>query len=141
VIRFTIAIFALAALSLAAFQAEAEMVNLKAQLTGGAEVPPNESKGTGSVTITYDTATKKLSWKGSQSGMTANPTAAHFHGPAEAGKNAGVVIPIPSPGPSFESSADLTEAQAADLLGGRWYVNLHTCTPPPIRPASCVDRW
>jgi hypothetical protein len=128
--RSTMVIFAFAALALAGVPAKAEMVNLKAQLTGGAEVPSNDTKGTGSVTITYDTATKKLSWKGTQSGMTTNPTAAHFHGPAEAGKNAGVVVPIPGPGASFEGSADLTDAQAADLLGGRWYVNLHTTAHP-----------
>jgi CHRD domain-containing protein len=57
-------------------------------------VPPNDSKGSGSVTATYDTASKKLSYKGSYSGLTGPATAAHFHGPAEAGNNAGVQIPV-----------------------------------------------
>ncbi len=38
-------------------------VNLKADLKASNEVPPNDSKGTGSLTATYDDASKKLSWK------------------------------------------------------------------------------
>ena len=71
------------------------------------------------VTATYDPATKVLTWEGSFSGLTGPATAAHFHGPAEAGKNAGVAIPIPGAANSpAEGSATLTDAQAADLLAG-----------------------
>jgi hypothetical protein len=109
--------------------ASAEVVNLKAEMTAKNEVPPNQSGGKGEVTATYDTATKKLSWKGTYSGLSGAATAAHFHGPAAAGKNAGVVIPIfagaaaKSP---FEGSATLTDAQAQQLLSGQWYANIHT---------------
>lgn len=103
----------------------AEMVNLKASLSGKSEVPPNASNGTGSVTLTYDTASKKASWKGSYSGLSGPATAAHFHA-AEAGKNGGVAIPIAPNASPFEGSATLTDAQAADLMAGKWYVNLHT---------------
>jgi CHRD domain len=68
----------------------AEMVNFKADLKATSEVPPNDSKGSGSVTATYDTAGKKLSYKGSYSGLTGPATAAHFHGPAEPG----VITPL-----------------------------------------------
>ena len=57
------------ALALAA-PSMAEMVNFKADLKAASEVPPNDSKGSGSVTATYDTASKKLSCKGSYSGLT-----------------------------------------------------------------------
>ena len=50
----------------------------------------------------------------------------HFHGPAEAGKNAGVVLPIAPAKSRMEGSATLTDAQAADLAAGKWYVNVHT---------------
>jgi hypothetical protein len=30
----------------------------------------------------------------------------------------------------FEGTAILTDAQAADLLAGRWYVNVHTAAHP-----------
>ena len=116
------AAFALAAPAMAA------MVNLKADLKASNEVPPNDSKATGSVTATFDTTSKKLDWKGSYSGLSGPATAAHFHGPGEAGKNAGVAVPINATSSPFEGSATLTDAQASDLMAGRWYANIHTAT-------------
>jgi hypothetical protein len=108
----------------------AEMISFKAELKGGNEVPANDSKGAGTVTATYDSASKKLTWKGDYSGLTGPATMAHFHGPAEPGKNAGVVVPItPSTSP-FEGSATLTDAQTAELMAGQWYVNVHTAAHP-----------
>ena len=104
----------------------AAMVNFKASLSGKSEVPPNSVAATGTVTATYDTASKKLTWKGSYSGLTGSATAAHFHGPAPEGKNAGVMVPISPNGPSFEGSATLTDAQAKALMDGDMYVNVHT---------------
>ncbi len=60
----------------------AAMMNMKADLKAANEVPPTKSSGTGSVTVTYDSASKKLTWKGTYSGLTGPATAAHFHGPA-----------------------------------------------------------
>jgi CHRD domain len=104
----------------------AETVNMKATLSASEEVPPNPSKATGSATATYDTASKKLSWKGSYKDLTGPATAAHFHGPAEPGKNAGVMLPIAPNTSPFEGSATLTDAQASDLMAGRMYINVHT---------------
>ena len=104
----------------------AAMVSMKADLKASNEVPPTNSKGTGTVTATFDTAAKKLTWKGSVSGLSGPATAAHFHA-GEAGKNGSVVIPIAGAEKgSFEGSATLTDAQAADLMAGKWYVNIHT---------------
>ena len=104
----------------------AAMINLKADLKAASEVPPGDSKGTGSLTATYDDASKKLSWKGSVSGLSGPATAAHFHA-GETGKNGAVVVPITGADKgSFEGSATLTDAQAADMLSGKWYVNIHT---------------
>ncbi|MFZ1895997.1 MAG: CHRD domain-containing protein [Rhodoplanes sp.] len=108
----------------------AEIISLKAQLKGSSEVPANDSKGTGTVTATYDTATKKLAWKGDYSGLSGAATMAHFHGPADPSKNPAVILPItPSTSP-FEGSATLTDAQAAELMAGQWYVNVHTAAHP-----------
>jgi len=121
---------AAAALSASTSPTFAAAMNLKADLKGSEEVPPNTTGGSGTLTATFDPATKMLTWKGSFSGLTGPATAAHFHGPAEPGKNAGVAVfiskkdtPFTSP---FEGSATLTDAQAADLTAGRWYVNIHT---------------
>jgi hypothetical protein len=108
-----------------AWPVQAEVVNLKAAMNATSEVPPTSSKGTGTLTATYDTTTKKLSWKGNYTGLTGPATAAHFHA-GDPGKNGGVVVPITPNTSPFEGSATLTDAQAADLLAGKWYVNVHT---------------
>ena len=109
----------------AASPAMAEVVNLKATMNAASEVPANSSKGTGTLTAAYDTTSKKLSWKGSYADLTGPATAAHFH-TGEAGKNGPVAVPITPNTSPFEGSATLTDAQAADLLAGKWYVNVHT---------------
>ena len=115
---------ALAAAVLLAAPALAASINLKADLKSSNEVPPVDSKGTGSVTATFDTASKQLSWKGSVTGLSGPATAAHFHS-AESGKNGAVVI-AGADKSSFEGSATLTDAQAEELMAGKWYVNIHT---------------
>jgi hypothetical protein len=118
-------------------RSQAATTQFKASLNAASEVPPNSSAGTGSVTATYDSGTKTLSWNGTYSGLTGPVTVAHIHGPAEAGKNAGVVFwlsqkpagpgqpPAPFPSP-FQGSATLTDDQASDLQSGLYYVNIHT---------------
>jgi hypothetical protein len=104
---------------------------LKAVLDAKSEVPPNTSAGTGTADIDYDPATKKLTWKLTYSGLSGPATAAHFHGPAEPGKNAGVAVPIANAGSSpVEGTAILTDAQAADMMAGNCYVNVHTAANP-----------
>ncbi len=126
VLRPALAALACAAALALVDAATAATTNLKADLKASNEVPPNNSKGTGSVAATYDDATKTLSWKGTVSGMTGPAIAAHFHsGPPD--KNGAVVIPITGADKgTFEGKATLTDAQAADALSGRWYVNVHT---------------
>jgi hypothetical protein len=126
ILRTAVAALACAATVALASPSLAAMMNFKASLSGKSEVPANTTAGTGSVTATYDTASKKLSWKGSYSGLSGPATAAHFHGPAKDGKNAGVMVPISPNGPSFEGSATLNDAQAKALMDGDIYVNIHT---------------
>ena len=103
----------------------------KAMLNGKSEVPPTTSTGTGTADIDYDPASKKLSWKLTYTGLSGPAKAAHFHGPAEAGKNGGVAVAIPGATSSpAEGSATLTDAQAADLVAGKYYVNVHTEANP-----------
>ena len=99
-------------------------VKYKADMKGSSEVPPTGSSGSGKANVTYDTKTKKLSWVVTYSGLSGEPTAAHFHGPAAPGKNAGPVVDIS--GDIKKGSAELTTEQAKDLQAGKWYVNIHT---------------
>ena len=75
--------------TLAAFAvspAFAETLHFKAQLSGPVETPPTDSKGVGTVDATFDPATKTLEWTVDYSGLTGPALAAHFHGPAGAGR-------------------------------------------------------
>jgi hypothetical protein len=105
-------------------------LKFKADMNGASEVPPVQTAGKGTVTVTYDPATKVLTWEGSFSGLTGPATAAHFHGPAEAGKNAAPEVWISEKGQNlsspFKGSATLTDAQADDLMKGMLYANVHT---------------
>ena len=84
-------------------------------------MPPSSSRGSGTATVIYDTATKKLSWNVNYGGLTGPATAAHFHGPAAPDQNAGIVVPLTGDLTSpRQGSADLIDTQAADLLGERW---------------------
>jgi len=105
----------------------AETVAFKAELKASNEVPPVESKGSGTLTATYDTGSKSLNYTANYSGLSGDATAAHFHGPAAAGQNAGVAVPVTGSAASpIKGSATLTDAQATDLMAGRWYFNIHT---------------
>jgi hypothetical protein len=127
--RIMLATLALGAAVTLAGPAFAE--KLKATLNGKSEVPATTSAGTGTVDIDYDAATKKMNWKLTYSGLSGPATAAHFHGPAQPDKNAGVALAIPNATPSpVEGSATLTDAQASDLLAGNYYVNIHTAANP-----------
>ena len=120
-----------AALLLAIAPAFADTVKFKADLKGASEVPATDSKGTGAVDASYDTATKALTWTVTYSGLTGDASAAHFHGPAAVGANASPVVPIPAPLASpIKGNATLTDAQAADLSAGNWYFNIHTAKFP-----------
>jgi hypothetical protein len=115
-------------------RSQAATTTFKATLNAASEVPPNQSPATGTATVTLDSATNAITWSGSFSGLTGPATAAHIHGPAPVGKNAGVILwlstkgsPFSSP---FEGKGELTAAQAADLMAGNYYVNIHTAANP-----------
>ncbi len=101
-------------------------VTLTGQLSASQEVPPTVSSGTGTAEAWLNKDTNVLTWKVSFSGLTGPATAGHFHGPAAAGANAGVVVPFAGTASPLEGQATLTPAQAADLLAGKWYANIHT---------------
>lgn len=106
-------------------------LGFSAKLAAASEVPPNDSTGTGTLVASLDRQSHVLTWTLTYAGMSGPVKAGHFHGPAAAGTNAGVVLPftgsVESP---IKGTATLSEAQVADLTAGKWYVNLHTPAHP-----------
>lgn len=108
----------------------AEVIKLQAELKGSNEVPPNASSGSGKAEAAFDTDTKVLTYTVTYADLSGPALGAHFHGPSEPGKNAGIALPFKSPQSPIHGTATLTDAQAADLLSGKWYANVHTAANP-----------
>lgn len=105
--------------------------DLKTDLSGKSEVPPTTSGGKGMLDANLDMQTHVLNYTVTYSDMSGPLTAAHFHGPATAAENAGVAVPIAGDLASpISGVATLTAPQAAELMAGKWYVNLHTAANP-----------
>ena len=104
--------------------AHADPVTLTAKLVPVAGAPPT---GLGAVVATYDPSTLTLTWHVTYAGLSGPVLAGHFHGPATPGRDAPPVIffqpPLTSP---IDGSQKLTLDQVSQLLGGLYYVNLHT---------------
>jgi hypothetical protein len=115
--------------------AQAAIQQYEAIMDGLQEVPPNASPGSGLVTFDFDTVSNVLTLtSGNYQGLIAPVTAAHIHGPAAPGNNAGVIIPLGHTGGTAGmlsmSPAVLTMDQVGWLQGGLLYVNVHTSTFP-----------
>ena len=104
--------------------AQAEMLKFTTEMTGTAGVPPNDSAATGTAEVTLDTVAKTVTWVFTHEGLSGDMTASHIHGPATATEAAGPVID--TTGETMEGSAPITDAQAAELMAGMYYLNVHT---------------
>ena len=109
-------------------------VTINVPLSGTQQVPPIETAGSGTATLTYDPATRHLTWSVTYSGLASDVTMSHFHGPAAAGKNAGVLIWISkqgtAPASPITGETTLTPEQAQQFMAGDWYINVHTKDHP-----------
>ena len=116
--------------------AGAAIIPLQATLDGA---QANAGLGTGSLatgyaTMTLDDVTNLFNWNISWNtddllDGAGSETVMHFHGPAPEGVNAGVQVNFGAiSGTSSPSigSTTITGPQAADLLAGLWYINIHT---------------
>jgi hypothetical protein len=111
--------------------ASAAVINFSATMTAASEVPPKTSSGSGDMLGTLNTTTKDFTYTVTFSNLTGPATAAHFHGPAAAGANAGVVLPLGNtPTSPIHGNKALTDEQIKDLEAGKWYVNVHTAANP-----------
>ena len=76
-----------------------------------------------------DDVTNLLDWNISFAGLTGTQSAAHFHGPAGLGANAGIQITLPLGSP-LVGSAVLNDTQETQLLSELWYLNIHSSLFP-----------
>jgi hypothetical protein len=113
---------------------QADPMSFKVALTGAQCVPPVDTPGSGTAAVTYDPATRVVTWDIAYSGLSSASTMAHFHGPAAEGKNAPPTIWLSTQGtaPSnpIKGTATLTPDQAKQFAAGEWYVNVHTQSHP-----------
>jgi hypothetical protein len=101
---------------------------LTATMTGAKEVPPNPGPGTGTLEGVVNMASRELRWNIKCGGLSGPVTGMHFHGPASEAQNAGVVVPITGGCDAAGTAGRVVVDQngLADLLAGKWYVNVHT---------------
>ena len=110
---------------------KSSQVAFTTQLRGANEVPAAATNAVGQMDAVLNRDTNLLQWKMTYDGLSGPATAGHFHGPAMAGANAGVVLPFNNPVTSpMAGQATLTAAQVADLMAGKWYANVHTAKFP-----------
>lgn len=140
-------VFAVGAILLATFSGckkdDDEEVDLMKRVTvtlsGAQEVPAVTSTGTASAKLVFDPVLKTINYNmtwtlGSAAATTTNM---HFHG-AEDGsptKSSGVVIGITgfttaNTGTISGTTRALTDVEVAQLLAGKWYLNIHSSTVP-----------
>ena len=108
--------------------AQAEMMKFTAEMTGAAAVPPTDSAATGTAEVTLDTEAKTVTWVYTHEGLSGVMTASHIHGPATATETAGPVVDTMTE--TMKGSAEITDAQAAELMAGMYYFNVHTAQFP-----------
>ena len=88
-----------------------------------------ETIANGSGMVYLDRASRKLLWEISYNDLSSPVTAAHFHGPVGPGVAAGVQLklaPTNATTNRIVGEATLTDEQMRQVLGGLWYVNIHT---------------
>jgi hypothetical protein len=130
-----------------------------ASLSGANENPPTVSSGSGSATVTWNTATNQMSVDVVFSGLTTGTTASHIHCCAVPPTNAGVATQVPRftgfpvgvTSGTYSHTFDMTDAASynpafvaanggsvasaeavllAGLLAGHAYLNIHTSMFP-----------
>lgn len=109
----------------------ADSVKFKADLQPAKPGDP----GKGTMTLTLDTASKKLAWTVEYSGLKAPPEMAGFMAPPAKADGDPEMIPVtlPSPAPSpIKGSMPLSDPQVASIQTGKWIFLIGTKQSPEI---------
>jgi hypothetical protein len=99
-------------------------------LSGANQVPvPVSTTAIGLGVFSYDTGTKTLVYNLVHN--ISSPVAAHIHGPATTAQTSALIAVISSNGVSpISGSMVLSDSQETQLLGGLWYINVHSTSQP-----------
>lgn len=98
---------------------------LVGHMDGAQEVPPVVTMATGRTAMFVDTANNELAFYVEHQNLSSQQIAAHIHGPAAPGSNAGVLNPIPIGSPST-GVWNYAQSLESDILAGLTYTNIHT---------------
>ena len=98
-------------------------------MDGQQEVPPVGTPGAGIGLISIDTDTDRLGFDFRYAGLSSAETAAHIHGFAPQGFNAGVLFPLPL-GSRKLGVWPYSAAQETNILAGLCYANVHSTAFP-----------
>ena len=128
---------ALLALSMSALAlpAAAEELKFMAELTGAAQVPPVETEAMGMADIPVDTEAMTLTWTMQATGLSGDPVAAHFHGPATPEETAPPVVDMTM---DMEAAAS-AEATATASADGTTETSTETSTTEDPVPEDILE--
>ena len=105
-------------------------------LSGTLNVPASASTATGSMDVTFDEASKLITYKVTWSGLTGNPTGFSVYGLAPAGFPAGIVQAISISGLKTSGNysgtlfVDGVYIKEEDVLNGLYYIGFRTAAYP-----------
>jgi hypothetical protein len=130
----TLLVIAMVSLVACKKDSEIEAVTKTAPMEGSQEVPAVVSTGTGSVEYTYNFKTKNLTYKATWANLNDSAISMHIHGLAGRGQNAGIFQSFTLIAAQRRKEGtytgtliiDNTGIKEADLLAGKYYLNLHS---------------
>lgn len=104
--------------------ASARTYSFIAYLTGSAAVPASPTEAFGEAQFHYDGDTRRLAYLVTYDGLPGAQM--EIHGPAAAGQNGPVLIPLPTPESPANGAVTLSRSQAAALFAGELYLDVHS---------------
>ncbi|HUQ65999.1 MAG TPA: CHRD domain-containing protein [Flavitalea sp.] len=105
-------------------------------ITNSQEVSATPSDASGTMNVSYDKTTKMLTLSATWANLSSDPVAAHIHGPAPRGQNAGVKVDfhdnVSTASGTFNRIITVDESSIKEdsLLKGFYYLNIHTPANP-----------
>ncbi len=105
-------------------------LTLLAEMNGDNEVPPVTTDAIGIATVYIDEDRSRATVNVTVSGLSGPITGAHIHD-GITGANGPVIFPLTPIGNRIQMDiTDITSAQMGKLLGGAYYINIHTAAHP-----------